>query len=473
MSIIKYGKIHAIFLLFLSSYSYSYSNDDMGVYGSYWKPDGTNSMEFAASTPYASALAQCSATTDCVDMVYQSDIPDVLVKFKRQFSNGGLSIVQFTFVPASCDSYSDFVPSCQEGYGAPEPQVCEDGFLSNVQGYEDYCDRPNLIQCPDSTYVDADYGICPQTTGLCTDFDTCYNYALSYSDCEGATVFDFNYTNPTNWGFGCTVISAESPDNSTNGGNQDGNIYNDPYSPPTPTIANSDNQTVSTSIGSELQDDFGNVERAIREGIDGAHLDSGEIKNILNSFQSSNSSSLSELMSSNLSSSQNIVNSVNGVKQSVDNSNLTLSEISGKLENISPCEPTEQNNYCESPHGLTNDFTNSVSDALQTTIDEEKNSAIQSVKDEIEELKSGNPFGSDLTENELTDIFAFFTEIWPQPTACIPIDISVPSLPVSLTISCEFSDKFKEIFSFLISIYTIMQLIEILMSPIKPKLNGA
>ncbi|WP_157608110.1 hypothetical protein [Teredinibacter turnerae] len=365
-------------------------------------------------------------------------------------------------------------------------ETCEDGFPPDLLGYYG-CDRPAIKQCDDGSYVTSNT-FCPLNPTVCTDFDTCYNYALSDASCTGATYFSFNYVDPQNFSFECTVIDSASPDNPDNGGNADGNIYNDPTSPTTASVSEIDPGTLADAIDNSLRDDFGNVERAVREGsadVESAVRDNTQIlKDAIEAqgistgdyfadMQTTINNAFGQLETTNNSGSSDIVDSVNGVKASVDAGNTTLTEISCKFDDLKDCEPTIDNNYCENPHGLDGDFIGSVSDALQGTMDQEREDAVQTVKDEISELKDSSPFGSELTESNLESLYSYFTDVWPAPTACIPLEIGDSSQPFGhITISCEFSDKFKATFGFLISIYTILSLIDILMSPIKPKLNG-
>ena len=102
-------------------------------------------------------------------------------------------------------------------------------------------------------------------------------------------------------------------------------------------------------------------------------------------------------------------------------------------------------------------------------MDDEKDKAVNKVKDEISQLKDSSPFSSELSEGQLQSVWSYFTNIWPSPSSCIPLTFGNGNKPWSITITCEFSDRFKSIFSFLISIYTILQLIDILFSGIRPK----
>jgi hypothetical protein len=409
-----------------------------------------------------------------------------------------------------CISTSTF-ESCESGY-EPPVEMCSDGFPPNVYGYEDYCDRPTPKKCDNGEYVQ-EGAYCSVSNGVCSDYDSCYQYAITNANCSSSSsLFSFNYRDPNNWDYSCGDIDPASPDHPDNGGNADGNEYNDPQSPEPPiSSGNSDPSALAAAIGLELRSDFGNVERAIRDGISSAGSNTDRTIESINSAQSNLNSTLSDIKSSiqeansadngsssivdsvnsassNISDSINqsssdisnniangssdIVNSVNGLNNSVSSGNgiisSQLSGISSKIDNLKPCDPNLDLHKCEGEHGLDGSFISSIIDAIQGTFDQERDDAIDTVKGEIEELKSTSSFAETLSRNELTSIWSYFLNIWPSPSACIPLRFGGGSQVWSFTITCEFSDKFKSIFGFLISIYTILQLVDILFTGIRP-----
>lgn len=473
-----------IFILF-SSYSFAVDSND-GLYGYYWSV----STNLNGSTSHQAAMAECglyaSSNPSCVDVALQSTTT-TSATYKRVLSNGSLSAASIYVSRLQCTSSTLSIASCQEGYGAP--QLCSDGFPPDLLGYYG-CDRPALKQCPDGSYVNQG-SYCQSVSQACSDYDTCYNYALSGTNCTGSTYFEFNYTDPQNFSFECSVIDASSPDNLANGGNADGNPSNDPTSPISPTVSQLDPTSLSNSIDSSLQDNLGSIERAVRESgsdiedsVRESALEADQnaqiIKNTLDSLgiqtgqgftdvRTAINNGFSQLGITNSNGSSNVVGAVNGVKNSVDAGNVTLSQISGKLDDLKECVPTVSNNYCENPHGLDGTFITSVSDAVQKTFDEEKTNAVDTVKDEINDIKNNNPLSNELPTNEIYEIWGYFTNIWPSPSECIPLTFGNLSKPWGITITCEFSDLFKTIFSWLIAVYTIHSLIDILMSGIRPK----
>lgn len=144
---------------------------------------------------------------------------------------------------------------------AAAPLFCDDGFPADLLGYIG-CDRPLLKQCSDSTIIIAT----DACNIVCGDRSTCEDFALLNTTCTTSQLPVFDYTNPDNWSMTCTDIDVSSPDNPVNGGNADGDIYNDPFStPPTTTTADAAPTTTAGAIGTELEDDLANIERAIRE----------------------------------------------------------------------------------------------------------------------------------------------------------------------------------------------------------------
>ncbi|RBP83188.1 hypothetical protein EBI01_11700 [Marinomonas rhizomae] len=408
----------------------------------------------------------------------------------------------------SSDSTLEF---CQADY-EPPVEMCEDGYPPNVYGYEDYCDRPTPKLCTDGSYVEST-SFCPVTSSVCTDYDTCYNYAQSQANCfSNSSTFTFNYQSPNAFDFACETIDTSSPDHPDNGGNADGNEYNDPLSPEAPiTSGNSDPSALAAAIGLELRSDFGNVERAVRDGISSAESNTDRTIEAINSAQTNLEASLSDIESAisegnsadngsssvvdsvnNASSSitdsvdqssstildglsdstNDVVGSVNGVNQSVNSGTAILSsqlsDISSKLENLESCDPNTDAQNCEGEHGITSDFITSVMDSLESLFDSENESSLETIKSEISDIESVSPLDSSVLEG----VFDPILNVIPQPQECVPLTFGDTSKPYSFTLSCEFSDKFKAIFGFLLAIYTVQSLIGIIVSSARPRQEG-
>ena len=114
-------------------------------------------------------------------------------------------------------------------------EICEDGFPSSADPRG--CDRPDLAQCQDGSYVEAGSGICPTYIPPCTDRQTCYEYAKTQIACGSNQIYStFTYYDPSNFNISCSDVDPNSPDHPDNGGNLDGNPYNDCllYTSPSP-----------------------------------------------------------------------------------------------------------------------------------------------------------------------------------------------------------------------------------------------
>lgn len=166
--------------------------------------------------------------------------------------------------PLTCDSgYAIVNGVCTLVDARQCTAPCADGFPANIYGYEDFCDRPQPKLCGDGSYVRADIGICKTP---CSDQRTCFDYAKNQNPCPSNNLFEFYYIDPSNWTSSCTTIASTSPDHTNNGGNADGNQHNDPNSSPGKSVSELDPQSFAENIDRVLQDDFANIERAVREG---------------------------------------------------------------------------------------------------------------------------------------------------------------------------------------------------------------
>ena len=481
-------KCIGLFILF-SFMGLAVASDD-GDAGFYWYNSASTFL--MASTAHEAAMLSCSQT--CVDMVFQStgSYTDGVVfeRFKPLLENGSTGYVAVQVNRGVCDISTSNVASCKEGYG--QPATCSDGFPPNIYGYEDFCDRPTPKLCPDGTYVEAT-SYCPVNDSVCFDYDSCYEYALSQANCsQSPSVFAFNYRDPTRFDFACETIDPSSPDHPDNGGNADGNEYNDPQSPEPPiSTGESDPSALAQSIGVELRSDFGIIERAIRDSTSSANQNTNDTIEAINSSSDKINSSLSNIENAIRegepdSNSTLIIDSVESASSSISDKIGSLSgefsssigllgdtitqgtsllssqleNISDQLESTTSCDPNIDEDSCQDDHGLSANFVNNISEVLNSIFDNTNEESLDLIKDEVLSLEETTPLSEDL----LSGIFDPITRILSNSSECNPIIIKIPNVGINFYISCEFSDRFKSIFGFLLAFYTIQSIISIAIS---------
>lgn len=169
-------------------------------------------------------------------------------------------------------------------------------------------------------------------------------------------------------------------------------------------------------------------------------------------------------------------NYTNEIVGSIDGVSSQLNGVSGELggvaegledllEGLEPCEPTEDNRYCENPHGLSSDYVGTAlgqadsvfSDSL-ATYEKTITDAAQSIADQ--------PLTSE-SESHISNLSNDIIGILPKPTSCV--DLSFPTFGGErASIDCKFSQQLKMILSLLIYIYTLKTLAEILLNEVTP-----
>ena len=141
-----------------------------------------------------------------------------------------------------------------------------------------------------------------------------------------------------------------------------------------------------------------------------------------------------------------------------------IGELADKLpEN---CEPTEANNFCENGHGLGHGFVGEAFDQMMTSgtagLNSVENEALDYANSLISQPLTGN------VEVVIEDQFNMVTNLFPDYSDCRPLEIPSPFGGV-FVIPCDFSVKFKTIFSFIIYFYTMYAMADILLSGITPR----
>lgn len=271
-------------------------------------------------------------------------------------TSGGTYGSAITSVLDNFCSYFDANGNCTTPPDPPPIVIenCSDGYPPNLNGYAG-CDRPSLKICTNGSYVDSQLGVCSSS---CTDYQTCYNSAIAQVGvCSGATYTNFNYVDPLNYSISCGDIPPASPDSSANGGNQDGNIYNDPQST-TPsagsTTSTTDLSTVGQSIKEALQPEFSTLERAINKTTDQISKGDVLIRDSINSLSTTTSNGSSDVVNS--------VDSLNNTSQ-ITNSKLdTISGLLASQQNGSIAEPGIAATWWEPryPDGMSGQITSFI-----------------------------------------------------------------------------------------------------------------
>ncbi|NLR20495.1 hypothetical protein EXT47_10485 [Pseudoalteromonas sp. CO342X] len=132
------------------------------------------------------------------------------------------------------------------------------------------------------------------------------------------------------------------------------------------------------------------------------------------------------------------------------------------------CEPSIENNYCETPHGITTEGVKSILDTIGGYFDDEISGYQTNFETKVNEFSQTSPLGSEMDESAIESLLSYFTNVIPQASECRPLML-FDYKGKRYEISCNFSTKFKELFGWILGVYTIINLINILMTGIVPR----
>ncbi len=158
-----------------------------------------------------------------------------------------------------------------------------------------------------------------------------------------------------------------------------------------------------------------------------------------------------------------VIDAINGISngKGYDDSKVIdqLQGINDKLENqTEPCIPSEENGYCEGPNGLTAEYIAEMFGQLNDRMDSELSAADTSILGAAKDLVTKPP-----VEKSTVEPFAELgISILTGNDNCVPMDW------FGFDLTCEFSDKFKSIFGFVLYIWTLFVLKDILLEEITP-----
>ena len=245
-----------------------------------------------------------------------------------------------------------------------------------------------------------------------------------------------------------------------------------------------DIKTVLDDIYSDQSDQSQNIENAIyslRNDITDSSQDisnsvaqslgeqTQELKGAIDSSASKIGESIGSLQGSIDGQTDSIVSAAGELKGAIDGQGTAIDGVKDKLDELidklEPCEPTKENNYCENPHGLTTSFAGDVirqaTEASTGSVEQYENT----LTSELDKLAASNLTAD--SESHIQGSIDKLVNIFPKPGACTPLSFASP-FGGSVTIDCKFSTQLKLILSFVIYIYTLNSLIDILLTEVVP-----
>lgn len=142
-----------------------------------------------------------------------------------------------------------------------------------------------------------------------------------------------------------------------------------------------------------------------------------------------------------------------------------ITQLGEQLEGIVPCDPNSDDRSCEGQHGLTTDQIQTAFSQLDesndSVLDTIEQVAVSAAQDAVDNPMTGE------TEVVINDSIDLFFDALVDPGDCVPFAMPSP-FGGSVTIPCDFSETFKSVFSFLLYLYTLLTLIDILLNGVTP-----
>ncbi|RZM76429.1 hypothetical protein C3B51_17850 [Pseudoalteromonas rubra] len=328
---------------------------------------------------------------------------------------------------------------------------CSDGFPPDLLGYPG-CDRPPIQQCSDGSYRLAD-AICPvdipdpdpnpdPTPNPDIDLSGLIQKIEEFRQQEnhsGEQVID-KLTDLS----GSVRQSGDSVRDGINAG-----LINQ-------------TQALSASIG-QLNDDNKLRSDLLRDSV-------FQLNTAVRDLQAGNAFELDLTRQSIQQQTDALSPKIDSTNSKLDATNQLLNSIK---QNTEPkpgesCVPSIENNYCENPHGITTAGMKNIFDTLGEYFDGEITGYQSNFETKINEFSQTSPLGNDLDESAIESLLSYFTDVIPQATECRPLTL-FDYQGKRYEISCAFSTKFKELFAWILGVYTIFNLINILTTGIVPR----
>ncbi|BDP30328.1 hypothetical protein [Vibrio vulnificus] len=159
------------------------------------------------------------------------------------------------------------------------------------------------------------------------------------------------------------------------------------------------------------------------------------------------------------------INAINSQTQSLLDGNKALVDaLSGLGDRLEPCDPVNNPKECEGVHGLTEPMIENGMGLMAQTItgrDVENETLFYQKVDET----SKNAYSPE-SKSYLSSMTSDVINALPRSSSCTATSLDTPF--GSFSIGCEFSVRLKEILAYVIYIYTLFTLSEILFNTVTP-----
>ncbi|HFQ5409552.1 TPA: hypothetical protein ACGVBB_004338 [Vibrio vulnificus] len=159
------------------------------------------------------------------------------------------------------------------------------------------------------------------------------------------------------------------------------------------------------------------------------------------------------------------INAINSQTQSLLDGNKALVDaLSGLGDRLEPCDPTLNPKECEGVHGLTEPMIENGMGLMAQTItgrDVENETLFYQKVDET----SKNAYAPE-SKSYLSSMTSDVINALPRSSSCTATNLDTPF--GSFSLGCEFSVRIKEILAYVIYIYTLFSLSEILFTTVTP-----
>ncbi|WP_347361910.1 hypothetical protein [Vibrio vulnificus] len=159
------------------------------------------------------------------------------------------------------------------------------------------------------------------------------------------------------------------------------------------------------------------------------------------------------------------INAINSQTQSLLDGNKALVDaLSGLGDRLEPCDPVNNPKECEGVHGLTEPMIENGMGLMAQTItgrDVENETLFYQKVDET----SKNAYSPE-SKSYLSSMTSDVINALPRSSSCTATNLDTPF--GSFSLGCEFSVRIKEILAYVIYIYTLFSLSEILFTTVTP-----
>ncbi|WP_076588737.1 hypothetical protein [Vibrio ostreicida] len=219
---------------------------------------------------------------------------------------------------------------------------------------------------------------------------------------------------------------------------------------------NRDNNLAATGLGTDLNNGFNDLNNQLTQLNNTQHNVGQSVVDQMNQdhqIHQANKSLALQQTGAILSGTATLNDSLNGLGDTLE-----------QINDNAPCDPNTDPRACEGTHGMTTALASDINHQINTAVSSDFDAVESEILDAANQYANESEFAP--MQGPIDDLISLVLGVLPDISDCTPFTLPTPF--GSADFGCEFSYQFKSVFSYLLYVYTLWSLVDIMFTTVTP-----